>query len=38
LVVLRLPSASFSQLVMQYPMILARLAELSTVDVVSVNL
>jgi len=38
LVVLRLPSATFSQLAMQYPTILARLAELSTDDVVSVNL
>jgi CRP-like cAMP-binding protein len=38
LVVLRLPSATFSQLAMQYPMIVARLAELSTDDVVSVTL
>ncbi|HKU37295.1 MAG TPA: cyclic nucleotide-binding domain-containing protein, partial [Polyangiales bacterium] len=38
LVVLRLPSATFSQLAMQYPTIVMRLAELSTDAVVSVNL
>jgi CRP-like cAMP-binding protein len=38
LVVLRLPSATFSQLAMQYPTIVARLAELSTDEVVSVTL
>ncbi|HKP59555.1 MAG TPA: cyclic nucleotide-binding domain-containing protein, partial [Polyangiales bacterium] len=38
LVVLRLPSATFTQLVMQHPMIMARLAELSTDAVVSVTL
>jgi cAMP-dependent protein kinase regulator len=38
LVVLRLPSVTFSQLAMQYPTVVARLAELSTGDVVSVNL
>lgn len=38
LVVLRLPTAAFSQVAMQYPTVVARLAELSTGDIVSVSL
>jgi len=38
LVVLRLPGRAFSHVAMQYPTVVARLAELSTSDVVSVGL
>jgi CRP-like cAMP-binding protein len=38
LVVLRLPTAAFAEVAMQYPTVVERLAELSTSDVVSVGL
>jgi CRP-like cAMP-binding protein len=38
MIVLRLPAAQFTRVAMQYPMLLARLAELSTSEMVRVTI